>query len=343
MRSYVDRMPPKRNSASAALASDVPSMNQADIRQLVVDSVVAALEAQAANMTNADNTNRNPEPREAPVARKIEEAYKITWVEFKKLLIKTYCPRTEELATLCPTMVSDSEKMMEAFIGILPQSIERNVIASKPQMIEEAINIAQRLMDQRLIDQVTKYNSVQGTNDHKRKFDDSKNTDNNNYPNDRNNNNHSNNCNNNYQDNRNNYNRNNDYHQHQNRRQETLRTYDATSIENKRSSDQGLQKLRITISKPSLHHPTESRDEISIKCRKTTKYNSQGRAYMLRDRNAHRDPNVVTGATPGIKSIRNYTWRTGGKPGRSSGKTSGNSLTTGAKGRESIFDAVVGD
>nr|GFC92164.1 reverse transcriptase domain-containing protein [Tanacetum cinerariifolium] len=26
---------------------------------------------------------------------RIEEAYKITWVEFKKLLIKKYCPRTE--------------------------------------------------------------------------------------------------------------------------------------------------------------------------------------------------------------------------------------------------------
>nr|GEU77667.1 reverse transcriptase domain-containing protein [Tanacetum cinerariifolium] len=70
--------------------------------------------------------------------------------EFKKLLIKKYCPRTEvqkikdefyhltmkgndlktyvrrfqELATLCPTMVSDSEKMMEAFIGGLPQMPE---------------------------------------------------------------------------------------------------------------------------------------------------------------------------------------------------------------------------
>ncbi|GJX40305.1 retrovirus-related pol polyprotein from transposon TNT 1-94 [Tanacetum coccineum] len=98
----------------------------------------------------------------------IEEAYKITWVEFKKLLIKKYCPRTEvqkmedefyhltvkgndlktyvrrfqELATLCPTMVPDSEKMMEVFIGGLPRSIEGNVTASKPQTLEEAINIA---------------------------------------------------------------------------------------------------------------------------------------------------------------------------------------------------------
>nr|GEY75088.1 putative reverse transcriptase domain-containing protein [Tanacetum cinerariifolium] len=29
-------------------------------------------------------------------------------------------------------------------------------------------------------------------------------------------------------------------------------------------------------------------------CRKTTNNNAQGRSYMLRDRNAHRDPNVVT-------------------------------------------------
>nr|GEV46638.1 putative reverse transcriptase domain-containing protein [Tanacetum cinerariifolium] len=148
---------------SAASASDAPAMNLAAIRKLVVDSVSAALEAQAANMENADNTNRNPEPREALVARKcsykefmscqpfnfkgsegavglicwfertelvffrsnctedckvkfatcalteealswwnsfaqpigIEKAYKITWVEFKKLLIKKYCPRTK--------------------------------------------------------------------------------------------------------------------------------------------------------------------------------------------------------------------------------------------------------
>ncbi|GJW59127.1 reverse transcriptase domain-containing protein [Tanacetum coccineum] len=102
-----------------------------------------------------------------------EEAYKITWVEFKKLLVKKYCPQTEvqkmedefyhltvkgndlkayvrrfqELATLCPTMVPDYEKMMEVFIGGLPRSIKGNVTASKPQALEEAINIAQRLMN----------------------------------------------------------------------------------------------------------------------------------------------------------------------------------------------------
>nr|GEZ79368.1 reverse transcriptase domain-containing protein [Tanacetum cinerariifolium] len=104
----------------------------------------------------------------------IEKDYKITWIEFKKLLIKKYCPwieiqkmedefyhltvkgndlktyvrRFQELATLCPTMVSNSEKLLEAFIGGLTRSIEGNVTASKPQTLKKAINIDQRLMDQ---------------------------------------------------------------------------------------------------------------------------------------------------------------------------------------------------
>ncbi|GJU96720.1 reverse transcriptase domain-containing protein [Tanacetum coccineum] len=58
-------MTPKRTSTSAA-----PAMSQAAIRKLVADSVAAALEAQAATMENANNTNRNTGQRETPVARK---------------------------------------------------------------------------------------------------------------------------------------------------------------------------------------------------------------------------------------------------------------------------------
>ncbi|GKB61661.1 hypothetical protein Tco_0917847 [Tanacetum coccineum] len=50
--------------------SKAPAISQAAIRKLVVDSVTAALEAQAATMANADNTNRNTGEREAHVARK---------------------------------------------------------------------------------------------------------------------------------------------------------------------------------------------------------------------------------------------------------------------------------
>ncbi|GJV28934.1 reverse transcriptase domain-containing protein [Tanacetum coccineum] len=145
----------------------------------------------------------------------IEQANRITWTELKRLLTNKYCPRTEvkkmedefynlavkgndlktyvrrfqELAVLCPNMVPNTEKLMEVFIGGLPRSIEGNVTASKPQTLEEAITITQRLMEQ-----VIKHNSAQRNNDHKRKFEDKRNsTYNNNYPNNRNNNNHSNN------------------------------------------------------------------------------------------------------------------------------------------------------
>ncbi|GJS43039.1 reverse transcriptase domain-containing protein [Tanacetum coccineum] len=303
-------MPPKRTSTSEA-----PAMTQAAIRKLVADSVIAALEAQAAIMENVDNTNKNTGEREAQRAIGLirwferaesvfsrsnctkdckvkfatEEAYKIIWVEFKKLLIKKYCPQTEvqkmedefyhltvkgndlktyvrrfqELATLFPTMVPYSEKMIEIFIGGLPQSIEGNVTASKPQTLEEAINIAQRLMDQ-------------------------------------------------------------------NKRQETFRAYAATPTENSRYS--GSLPL---CKKCTLHHtgpctfkcntcnkvghltkncrnkgPATRSNLLPVtvtchacgekgnyanQCRRTTNNNAQGRAYMLRDRNAHQDPNVVTG------------------------------------------------
>ncbi|GJZ54530.1 putative reverse transcriptase domain-containing protein [Tanacetum coccineum] len=58
-------MAPKRTSTFAESA-----MSQAAIRKLVADSVSAALEAQAATMTNTDNTNRNTGQRETPIARK---------------------------------------------------------------------------------------------------------------------------------------------------------------------------------------------------------------------------------------------------------------------------------
>ncbi|GJY91795.1 hypothetical protein Tco_0507577 [Tanacetum coccineum] len=126
--------------------------------------------------------------------------------------LKTYVRRFQELAVLCPTMVPNSEKLLEVFIGGLPRSIEGNVTASKPQTLEEAITITQRLMDQ-----VIKHNSVQGTNDHKRKFNDRR-TFINNYQKNRNNNNN---------------NRNNNHQQQQNRRQEIVRAYAATPTENK--------------------------------------------------------------------------------------------------------------
>ncbi|GJY54311.1 reverse transcriptase domain-containing protein [Tanacetum coccineum] len=221
--------------------------------------------------------------------------------------LKTYVRRFQELATLCPTMVPNSEKMTEVFIGGFPRSIEGNVTASKPQTLEEAINIAQRLMDQ-----VIKHTLVKVSSDHKRKFDDRRTFNNNN-------NYHNTNTNNRY----------NNQQSQQNRRQETFRSYAVTLTENN-----GYIGNRPLCKKCTLHHtrpctvkcntcnkvghltkncrnkrPATGSNLLPVtvtchacrekwhyanQCQKTTNNNAQGRAYMLRERNAHQDPNVVT-------------------------------------------------
>ncbi|GJT12626.1 putative reverse transcriptase domain-containing protein [Tanacetum coccineum] len=141
-----------------------------------------------------------------------DELYNLT---VKGNNLKPYVRRFQELMVLCPNMVPNTEILLEAFIGGLPRSIEGNVTASKPQTLEEAINIAQRLMDQ--VGYLTK-----------------------------------------------------------NRR-------------NKRPATESNQ-LPVTV----ICHACGEEGHYTNQCQKTN-INAQGRAYMLRDKNAHQDPNVVTG------------------------------------------------
>ncbi|GKB94743.1 reverse transcriptase domain-containing protein [Tanacetum coccineum] len=301
MWSYVDRMLPKRTSTFEA-----PAMTQAAIRKLVADSVAVALEAQATTMASTNNPNRNTRPTGTPTESVFShsncaEENKVTFAigtltddtlswkmedEFYNLTVKgnylkTYVRRFQELAVLCPNMVPNTEKLMEVFIGGLPRSNEGNVTASKPQTLEEAVTRTQS----------------------------------NNYPNNRINN---------YQNNRNN-----DYRQQQNKRQETFRSYAVTPTENSRytGSLPLCKKCTLHHTRPCtikcqtcnrvghltrnyknkgpatgsnqqpvsvICHACGEKGHYNYQCSKTNN-NAYGRAYLLRDKNAHRDPNVVTG------------------------------------------------
>ncbi|GJV96421.1 hypothetical protein Tco_1547998 [Tanacetum coccineum] len=164
---------------------------------------------------------------------------------------------------------------MEAFIGGLPRSIKGNVTTSKPQTLKEAINITQRLMDQ-----VTRHNSVQGTNDHKRKLDDRRTFNSNNYQNDRNNNND---------------NHNNDHHQQQNRRQESVKTHVATSTKNKKYTE----NKRYGMS--SFHSSSNGKEVI----RKTTRRHTSSQEIFPENlpglppvRQVEFQINLIPGAAP---------------------------------------------
>ncbi|GJZ48138.1 putative reverse transcriptase domain-containing protein [Tanacetum coccineum] len=53
----------------------------------------------------------------------------------------------------------------------------------------------------------------------------------------------------------------------------------------------GSNLLPVTVT----CHACREKGHYANMCRKTTTNNAQGRAYMLRDRNAHQDPNIGTG------------------------------------------------
>nr|GEV90648.1 hypothetical protein [Tanacetum cinerariifolium] len=130
-----------------------------------------------------------------------------------------------------------------------------------------------------------KRGSMQGTSDQKHKFDDRRNSINNkNYPNNRVNN---------YQNNHNNNsNRNNDYRHQQNRRPKTFRTYAATLTESNGNKEpatrSNLKPVSVTC------HACGEKGHCNYQCSKTNN-SAHGRAYLLRNKNAHRDPNVITG------------------------------------------------
>ncbi|GJZ79478.1 hypothetical protein Tco_0644315 [Tanacetum coccineum] len=165
-------MSPKRTSTS-----ETPVITLDAIRQLINNGISSALKAQSAAMATSDNSNRNTEPKEIPVAKRgnykefincqpfyfngtegavdlirwfertesnahaqpigIEQANQIIWTELKRLLTN----KSNNLQSYSKHGAELMRNLWKHSSGT-PQSIEGNVTASKPQTLEEAINIS---------------------------------------------------------------------------------------------------------------------------------------------------------------------------------------------------------
>ncbi|GJS40361.1 putative reverse transcriptase domain-containing protein [Tanacetum coccineum] len=106
----------------------------------------------------------------------IEAAYAMSWAELMKLMTEVYCPRNEnqkmetelwnlvvkgndltaytrrfqELVLLCTRMVLNEDDKVERFFGGLLDNIQGNVIVAEPTKLQDAIRVANNLMDQKL-------------------------------------------------------------------------------------------------------------------------------------------------------------------------------------------------
>ncbi|GJZ39597.1 putative reverse transcriptase domain-containing protein [Tanacetum coccineum] len=117
-------------------------------------------------------------------------AYAMTWTDLKKKMTDKYYPRGEikkleaelwnlkvkgtnvigynqcfqELALLCVRMFSEASNKIDRYVGGLPNMIHGSVVASKPKTMQEAIEIATKLMDKNICQKPTCYES--GTHGH---------------------------------------------------------------------------------------------------------------------------------------------------------------------------------
>ncbi|GJW44340.1 copia protein [Tanacetum coccineum] len=87
----------------------------------------------------------------------VEAAYTMNWVEPNEVDdrrsgndLTAYTQRFQELILLCTRMVPDEEDRVERFIGGLPDNIQGNVIAANPTRLQDAIRIANQLMDKKV-------------------------------------------------------------------------------------------------------------------------------------------------------------------------------------------------
>nr|GEY15841.1 putative reverse transcriptase domain-containing protein [Tanacetum cinerariifolium] len=75
-------------------------------------------------------------------------AYAMTWETIKKKMTEKYCPR--ELALMCTKFISDEKEKVDKYISGLPDNIHENVMSSRPKTLDEAIELANDLRDQKL-------------------------------------------------------------------------------------------------------------------------------------------------------------------------------------------------
>ncbi|GJV16144.1 hypothetical protein Tco_1361467 [Tanacetum coccineum] len=79
----------------------------------------------------------------------IAAAYAMSWAELIKLMTEVYCPRNE-VQKMETEMVPNEDDKVERFVGGLPDNIQGNVIAVEPTKLQDAMHVANNLMDQKL-------------------------------------------------------------------------------------------------------------------------------------------------------------------------------------------------
>ncbi|GKA30440.1 putative reverse transcriptase domain-containing protein [Tanacetum coccineum] len=90
-------------------------------------------------------------PEKSQVKNEIQKMETELWnLTVKNNDLTAYTQRFQELTMMCTKMAPEEEDRVEKFIGGLPDNIQGNVIAAEPTRLQDAVRIANNLMDQKL-------------------------------------------------------------------------------------------------------------------------------------------------------------------------------------------------
>ncbi|GJS54489.1 putative reverse transcriptase domain-containing protein [Tanacetum coccineum] len=174
-----EKMPPKKRTTTTTTTTTL--MTDAQLKALIAQGVVDALQKlkltePAKMVTTSMIQELVAEGRNKLLTVTHEVACRITWKELKKMMTNKYYLRGEikklkiklwnlkvkgtdvlsynqhfqELALMCDRMSPEESDEVEKYVCGLPDMIHGSVIASKPKTMQDAIEFATELMDQKI-------------------------------------------------------------------------------------------------------------------------------------------------------------------------------------------------
>ncbi|GKD52864.1 hypothetical protein Tco_1286251 [Tanacetum coccineum] len=157
------KMAPKRATIStpAATATTTTTVTNDQLKEMIDQGVTNALAARDADRNTNGDDSHNSETGVRYLKKKMTDKYclrgKIKKLEGKLWNLKVkgtdmigYNQRFQELALLCVRMFPEEFGKIERYVGGLPDMIHGCLVASKPKTMQEAIEIAIELMDNKI-------------------------------------------------------------------------------------------------------------------------------------------------------------------------------------------------
>ncbi|GJV84941.1 putative reverse transcriptase domain-containing protein [Tanacetum coccineum] len=161
-------MAPKRRTTRlnpettpATTAATTTTITNAQLQAMINQGVTAVLAARDANTNDVDSHSSGIGTEGVvELTQWIEKmefvtigndiAYAMTWTELKKKMTDKYCPRTKIKKLKVELMFLEESDKIEEYVSDLPNMLHGSVVASKPKTMQEATEMAIKVIDKRI-------------------------------------------------------------------------------------------------------------------------------------------------------------------------------------------------